>query len=232
MSDPLIIGCPVYKRDWIMPLWFDHVEKAAANADVEPVYAFVVDDRDEETVEAISRHAADYVLSVREKSEHDGSRTWNPRRFEWMVELRNELLGIVRLAEPNLFLSLDSDMLLHPEAITNLMETVEGCDAVGGKAFLTPRGTNHPTWANLGASNHLFRQNSDGVFRVDVIMAIKLMKPSAYSVNYQYARQGEDIGWSTACKKAGLRLMWDGRVANKHVMSRLNLDLVDKRVGF
>lgn len=233
MSDDLIVGCPVYKRGWILPTWFDHVEKATAAAGVEPVYAFVLDDRDEATVEAISNHnGAGYAFRVREREEHDGRRQWNPRRYEWMVELRNELLGVVRLAEPKLFLSLDSDILLHPDAIKVLMETIEDCDAVGGKCYMTPRGNRHPSWAQLGRNNHLYRADSDGIFPVDVIMAIKLMRPSAYNVDYEYSKQGEDIGWSKACKAKGLKLKWDGRVANKHVMDPLNLNLVDRRVGF
>lgn len=232
MPDDLIIGCPVYRREWILPRWFEHVGKACATAGVEPVFAFVVDERDEPTVEAIAEHGgAGYVLSVRGDL-HDGERRWNPRRYEWMVHLRNELLGIVRLAEPHLFLSLDSDILLHPDGLKCLMESVESCDAVGGKAYMTTTGTRHPSWARLNSNNNLFRQESDGVFPVDVIMAIKLMTASAYSIDYEFSTQGEDIGWSTACRKAGLKLLWDGRVTNKHVMSPRHLDLVDKRVGF
>lgn len=233
MTEEFLVGCPVYKRAWILPTWFDHVEKAAAAAGVEPVYVFVVDERDEETIEVISRRdAAGYVFNVKEQHEHDGARRWNHDRYRWMVNLRNELLGVVRLVGPNLFLSLDSDMLLHPDAIKNMMETSEACDAVGGKAYMTDAGTDCPSWANLKSNGGLHRPDSNGIHRCDVIMAIKLMKPQAYAVDYEFSKQGEDIGWSIACAERGLRFLWDGRVANKHVMTPDRLDKFDKRVGF
>lgn len=233
VAEEFLVGCPVYKRAWILPQWFDHVEKAAANAGVDPVYVFVLDDRDEETADAISNHnGAGYVFTVREPKEHDGERRWNHARYKWMATLRNELLGIVRLVGPHLFLSLDSDMLLHPDAIKNMIETSERADAVGGRAYMTETGRNHPSWSNISRNGGLYRKDGDGVFSVEIIMAIKLMKPSAYAIDYEFSKQGEDIGWSLACAKAGLKFLWDGRVVNKHVMNPGQLEVVDKRVGF
>lgn len=233
MSDDLIIGCPVYKRAWVLSAWFDHADKAAANAGVNPVYAFVVDDRDQETLEVIAAHdTRSFTINVPEPLEHSGERVWNHSRYDWMLHLRNELLGMVRVANPHLFLSLDSDILLHPDAIKNLMETIEDCDAVGGKTYMTHRGTSCPSWANIGRDGGLRRTESVGVHPVQVIMAIKMMKPTAYAVDYEFSRQGEDIGWSLACAKRGLKIMWDGRVANKHVMFPAQMDRVDSRVGF
>lgn len=233
--DELIIGCPVYKRAWILPRWFESVERACGVAGIDPVYAFVVDDRDTETLDVIWDHSGSgYVFCVHEREEHEDVRNWNGERYAWMAELRNELLGVVRLAAPSYFLSLDSDILLHPDAIRNMMETIQSCDAVGGKAFLTELGTTCPNWANLstGPSRSLKRHNVDHVIDVGILMAVKLMTPSAYSIDYEAHRQGEDIGWSLACAKKGLRFKWDGRVANKHVMRPDLIDKFDERVGF
>lgn len=231
MSDDFLIGCPVYRRAWILPAWFDHVRAACEKANITPAYAFVVDPADEETMEAISvQEGGGYVFGVPDKRNQE-RRAWNKERYEWMVELRNELLGVVRLVEPRLFLSLDSDILLHPDAIANMLETIQECDAVGGRAYMTPTGVNFPSYANLGREGSLIRKDFDGVFPIEVIMAIKLMKPQAYSVDYRYDRQGEDIGWSKACREAGLKLMVDARVGNKHVMAPEFMGF-DKRVGY
>lgn len=235
MSDELIVGCPIYKRAWAVPAWFEHVHKACDVAGVEPTFAFVVDQRDEETILAISeQHGGGYVLDVREPEEHDGTRTWNKGRYEWMVHLRNELLGVVRLAEPEHFLSLDSDILVHQDTIANLLETAQapGVAAVGGKTYMTSVGTQFPSFANLTRSKGLRRWESVDVIPVEVIMAIKLMTPEAYNVNYEFHAQGEDIGWSLSCREKGLKFLWDGRATNKHVMEPSQLDRVDKRVGF
>lgn len=231
--DEIVVGCPVYKRAWVLPRWFDHVEKAFEVAGFTPTYAFVVDDRDEETIEVISNHhGGGFVFSVQEKVEHSGERTWNPQRFIWMAELRNELLGIVRLAQPPYFLSVDSDILLHEQALVNLLETIEHCDAVGGKTYLSETGNTVPNWANLSKSGGLKRYESSEVMAVQILMALKLMTPAAYAVDYSGHEQGEDIGWSLACRSKGLKFLWDGRVASKHIMRPDMLDKIDKRVGY
>lgn len=98
---------------------------------------------------------------------------------------------------------------------------------------MTRRGTHAPSYAMMKRhSTGLLRSDSTNVMPVDVIMAIKLMTPEAYNINYEMQRHGEDIGWSLACKTAGLKLGWDGRQANKHVMDVDALGEVDDRVGF
>lgn len=98
---------------------------------------------------------------------------------------------------------------------------------------MTLRGTHCPSYAKFKRDGTgLLRQNASAVFKVDVIMAIKLMKPQAYNVDYAADTRGEDIGWSINCRNEGLKLGWDGRVTNKHVMLPELLEPVDKRVGF
>jgi hypothetical protein len=160
-------------------------------------------------------------------------RVWNPERFHRMVYLRNLLLGAVRNLSPDHFLSLDSDILLHPRALASMMELAgSSYDAVGGKAYMTAKGTWCPSFGYISSSRGILRYESTDVLRVDAIMAIKLMTPSAYLVDYEFHEQGEDIGWSLACKREGVTLGWDGRVTNKHVMHEKALDALDQRCGF
>jgi hypothetical protein len=72
----------------------------------------------------------------------------------------------------------------------------------------------------------------DGCFPVGVIMAIKLMTPPAYNVDYEWNHQGEDIGWSLAALARGLKLGWDSRTTTKHVFYPHLLDEVDPRCGY
>lgn len=226
-----------------MPAWFAYLEAALPDCDVE--YVFVGDKSDptrsviiEEAIK-VDRpvHFVDVVEPVKEYKEH----WWREDRALWrMVNLRNYLLSEVRELEPDLFLSLDSDILCHPQQITNLIETLEDdrdFAAVGGKVFLTP-GRDNPSWCRYSKERGIQRSNIDYVTPVDVIMAIKLMTPEAYRVDYQFSSNGEDIGWSLACRKAGLTLGHDGRVTSKHVMARVDengVDLItkkDSRCGF
>jgi hypothetical protein len=63
-------------------------------------------------------------------------------------------------------------------------------------------------------------------------MAAKLMTPDAFRVDYEFDLQGEDVGWSRACARAGLTLGWEGRVISKHVLAPHLLTTRDPRVGF
>lgn len=216
-----------------MDRWFDHVEAAIPN-DITHGYIFIGDpNTDWNTFKIIKDRARDArVIEVVEGRETD-RRSWVPDRVEHMVTLRNLLLADVRGYRPEYFLSLDSDVLLHPDGIRTLIDAIgQGWDAVGGKCYLSP-GRECPNYAVLHREKVLHRPDAEGgLFPVDVLMAVKLMSPAAYAVNYTAAKSGEDEGWSTNCRNVGLKLAWDSRVVNKHVMQKEHLDRFDKRVGF
>jgi hypothetical protein len=227
----LIVGCPVSCREWILPTWFAHVERAAELAGVKPTYAFVVHPNDR-TRTCILLHAPAAIMIAPPFHRGNDERRWNGPRYEQMVGLRNQLLSAVRKRHPDLFLSLDSDILLHPDQIKLMIECLDRFDAVGGRCYMTSSGTRFPSWGRLTRHGNLQRTDSDGTFPVDVIMACKLMTPAAYNVDYAFDLQGEDIGWSRAAAQAGVRLGWDGRVIAKHVLAPHLLTPRDPRVGF
>lgn len=239
----LLVGCPVLRREWIIGAWMNHVEISCGIAGVDPSYIFVCDPRDPTRKAAELRAAAMgrsiTFIDVEDKVDDPHSHAWgNTRNLHHMVDLRNMLLAEVRELAPDVFLSLDSDILCHPQQVANLMETITGgFDAVGGKVYLSP-GRDCPSWGSFSKERGLTRSDADYVMEVDVIMAIKLMMPSAYHVDYEFEHNGEDIGWSLNCRANGLRLGWDGRVASKHVMEKTDgngaslIDKIDGRVGF
>jgi cellulose synthase/poly-beta-1,6-N-acetylglucosamine synthase-like glycosyltransferase len=232
----LVIGCPVAHREWIIERWLEHVVNAVRKVDVEFALLFVGDSTDP-TFDVVDTFCKEYrvpaYLHTIDEPRTVDERQWNAQRYHRMVELRNTLLGRVREMAPDYFLSLDSDILLHPDSISTLFESVDMYDAVGGKVYMTTLGTHCPSYGRFKRDGSgLLRRNASAVFRVDVIMAIKLMSQAAYNVDYKFDSRGEDIGWSINCREAGLKLGWDGRVVNKHVMRPDLLDTVDNRVGF
>lgn len=236
MFHPLLIGCPIWKREWAIPHWFRAAEQAAWRAGTEPAYLVVADPRDA-ALEILRYHCEQsdrtlYVNYVEESPDLPVERHWNASRYQRMVYLRNELLLGVREIVPAFFLSLDSDIFLHQQAIVNMMQHVDLFDAVGGKTFMTPTGHSAPSYCFL-QNGKIHRPNRDDVIDdVDVIMAVKLMTPAAYRIDYEFHPQGEDLGWSAAARRAGLRLCWDGRVTSKHAMKPEAADVVDTRVGY
>lgn len=230
----LIVGCPVRQRNWILPIWREHVLMSAPK-DVNVRFVFIVGSEDLETISKLSRWKDATLIPVDEDPLRFHRDWGNRNRYHHMVYLRNTLLSYVRVKQPDAFLSLDSDILLSRDTISQLLETLseKSFDAVGGLTYLD-RVDRHCT--NIGAwkpnSSVFKRVVSNGVHEVDIIMAIKMMGERAYSVDYAYHKLGEDIGWSIRAKESGLTLGMDGRTPNKHIMVPVDLDRIDKRVGW
>lgn len=224
MAVRVAVGCPIRERAWIFPQWVDHVRAAFANAGVDPYWMFVVgvgpegDDGTRNLVDDLCREGGTFRVTAEPPIRPE--RYWDGDRYQQMAGYRNRLLGMVRAHQPDYFLSLDSDILIHPEGLVTLLDSVQQFNAVGGKAYLSTTSPHITTYAHMTANGWLARQDADDVFAVDVLMAMKLMTPAAYNVDYSAHMFGEDIGWSNNCRAAGLRLGWDGRVTNRHVMER------------
>lgn len=212
-----------------MAEWYAHAEVAAANAHVDPHYVFVQTLGDD-SLDDIMFTDNVTIISVDEPLFQD--RTWNEERYLHMVNLRNTLLSKVRDISPDLFLSLDSDVLLNPNFLRSSL-SFDGWDAVGGKVYLAKNRKEYPSYARLSkTSGTLVRPDAEGFFKTDVLMAVKLMKPDAYNTDYKYDRRGEDIGWSLNCKDKGLSLFWNGTVSSKHVFLPERIGDFDERVGY
>lgn len=235
----LIVGCPVRQREWIIKDWFESVEVAAARVDLAPTYAFVGDPTDSTMTtlhELADAHRRNVVVAEEpENLEKPFRRNWGPDRYDRMVFLRNVLLDLVRDEAPDYFLSADSDILLHPEVLHDLLESVLRFDAVGGACFMMAQGERCPNVAwFLPGTTDLRRQEirHQGVMPAGIIMALKLMSPAAYAVDYVTHIHGEDIGWSEQCALRQLRLGWDNRHVNKHILEPHMLGQYDERAGW
>lgn len=230
---PLVVGCPVAHRSWVLDAWFDAIEDACEIAGFSPMYAFVVDYEDD-CIEIIERRARFRAVEMVDRSKGTDARRWDSKRFSYMVDVRNRLLRLVRGFEPERFLSVDSDILVHRHLVQALVADLDndGYDAIGGKCYMTATGVKFPSWGRISRQGSLQRYDAISYFPVDAIMAIKLMGPRAYQVDYEFDLQGEDIGWSKACARNGLRLAWDGRIASKHLLSPKMLGRLDVRIGW
>lgn len=229
----LLIGCPVAHREWIIRHWADHALTAARHAGFEPAFVLAAHPEDPTPRFIAPRSAARFDVVPVDLERAEDRRDWyRPGRFSQMAEIRNTLLRHVRAASPDMFLSLDSDILLHPDALTHMVGMLEHWDAAGSACFLSKapkvrrdgqiaRGSwNLPNAGKLSPNHQLMRRWEAGApdRRVDVLMAIKLMSPAAYAVDYAYHFQGEDVGWALNARVAGLRFGWTCKVVSKHVM--------------
>lgn len=232
----LLIGAPVVRREWIIDRWLTCAGESAARAGVDHSFVLIGGAEDPTFGVVDEMRAFDVARVYVEEPRTIDQRDWPlPGRLERMVQLRNMLLGYVRLDEPDLFLSVDSDILLHPDAISNLIETqaTKGWDAVGGYCYMTDEGRAYPSHGSFPAPSVFERRDVVGTVRpTQIIMAIKLLTPAAYAIDYVLHLRGEDIGFCQALAAEGLRCAIDARVVNKHVMTPDALDRTDPRCGY
>jgi hypothetical protein len=233
----LIIGCPIYSREWIFSAWAACIENQSIDlSDVG--FIFVGSKDDQATISLIERwrsvhpeiKVVDFVFAedVNHVTHQEGMRQWTMSKYENMVNLRNILLDNVRRYQPDYFFSLDSDILLtNPSTIELLVAHIkDGADAVSPLMFMTPVGTRFPSvmkWVDKPGGKAIRDENFPlgTYFQSDVIMAAKMMSKDVYNnVNYQIHEQGEDLGWSTQCAEKDYKLFSASYIYAPHIMSK------------
>lgn len=234
-----MIGCPVRSRDWIIEAWFDHIYRAVLEADLsrdDVGFVFVGDHANDETINAIADRVTlektQTVLVHHPSPVGAYRRNWGIERLAEMVDIRNILLHQVREAQPDYFWSVDSDILVAPHSLEMALDAIKSYAAVGSRCYMRETGTSAPSYGLLTRQGGLHRPDAEGCFKVDVIMAMKLMSPAAYNTDYSLHPQGEDIGWSINVAAKGLKLGYDARTTSKHVMSPEAFVRVDARCGY
>lgn len=235
----LVVGCPASNRAWVFPKWIDHVLTACDHAGLDPEFVFVIPQADREMIEVVGGDLvgkAEVNLVLTDEDPSAAKRDWQDmERLRHMATIRNRLLRRVREIQPELFWSLDSDMLAGTHSLKNAAACLAEHEwtAVGMRTFMQPVSTMYASKANLVNGRLVSREDTPyGAHQVDVIMGAKLMTPPAYRTDYEFHEKGEDVGWSVAVARQGLRLGWCASACVKHVMHPKYLDRLDERVGF
>jgi hypothetical protein len=237
----LIIGCPIYKRDWIIHHWIRCILKQSI--DLSKVgFIFETSPDDLATVHSLNtwkrmdKRIPLFLIKERPDIPHfaheDNTRQWTISKYHNMVSLRNSILETVREYQPEYYFSLDSDILLENSNTIELLiaHINSGADAVSPLMFMTPVGTNFPsvmTWKD-SSFDKAYREQSYPLgtyFKSDIIMAAKMMSKDVYnSVDYEFHSQGEDLGWSRNASKQGFNLYSASYIYAPHIMGQTMLD--------
>lgn len=229
----VIIGCPVWRRAWVINHWLEYIEKQDFPLS-DLGFVFELGEDDEETHDKLwawhSQHPEVSIFDgvvradVRHKQHPSRGRKWLRADYWKMVNMRNALLDRVRAYQPDRYFSLDSDILLEdPSTISILYELTKQWDAVGTLSYMTPEGTDYPsamTWRNKpGGPAYRADYPIGNVFNADVIMASKMMSRKTYESSYYiWHKQGEDLGWSSICAQKNLRLACASNLYTAHIM--------------
>jgi hypothetical protein len=232
-----LIGCPIYKRDWIIDYWLKCIKNQSV--DISNIgFIFEVSEKDTKTVSLLEwwrkkeKNIPYFDIRIRPDIEHfehqNNGRQWTISKYENMVSLRNSLLTQVRKIRPEVYFSLDSDILLTNNSTLELLLTHinSGADAVSPLMFMTPMGIDYPSvmsWKE-GFQSKAYRERSYPLgtyFESDVIMAAKMMSPKVYNnIDYEIHIQGEDLGWSLKCREKGYKLFCASYIYCPHIMNK------------
>lgn len=229
----VLVGCPVFERDWVLGRWFDHLESWP----LELGFVFAYTPGSDSTLDIIQSRAPDATIIVVEDGDHSVERNWGKRsRLETLADMRNEILRTVRVLGPDFYLSLDSDVLVAPweesHTLFNSVRRGGEFDAISPLAYL---GAGDVSNAFHWRGDHLTRLDKAKRYGVPqpvgVLCAAILMNPAAYNTgSYSYDMLGEDIAWARSVRRGPVRLGFDSSVVFDHVMSQEQLHVNDARV--
>jgi hypothetical protein len=237
----LIVGCPIAHRAWALPLWFEHLAAQSRRPDA---FAFIHGGLiGDETWQAIEWETARHGFPVQVR--HD-ERWPHPRhdnqRFHTLVDLRNQLLDLARdELEADLFLSLDSDVMLEDTSTIATLERMiaEGeCELAAPATWLHPQGEGsfayNAGWWQPGGSPEdprraWKRPEPDkvpwgDVVPIDVPMAAWLGNRNAMACAYRWHEGGEDLGFAQSIESEGVRCLWDTALKCRHVWCEQDLE--------
>ena len=232
----LIIACPIYKRNWILPHWIRCILKQSVHMS-NIGFIFEVSPDDPETTQAlkawkaIDKNIPYFQIIERPDIPHfehqNNGRQWTLSKYQNMINMRNSILSKVREVEPDYYFSLDSDILIENSNTLELLvaHIKDGADAVAPLMYMTPVGKDFPsvmTWKDeIGEKAYRKKDYPIGTyFKSDIIMAAKMMSKKVYmNVNYEFHQQGEDLGWSKNAGLQGFNLYSASYIYAPHIMS-------------
>lgn len=234
----LLIGCPIYKRSWILPTWIKCIISQSVDmSNIGLVFEAAPDD--ESTIASLEawkkydKRIPYFNINIREDIPHfehsENGRQWTVSRYENMTSLRNSLLSKVREVEPDYYFSLDSDILIENTSTLELLiaHIVDGADAVSPLMFMTPHNILYPSVMSWRSQQDTMAYREERYplgtyFQSDVIMAAKMMSKKTYTeVDYSIHNQGEDVGWSLNCREKNLKLFSASYIYAPHIMNKI-----------
>lgn len=234
----VLIGLPIFRREWILPKWLEYIEKQTMPLS-EIGFIFELGPDDDETHDILwewqAKHPEVSVFDglIRADVIHevhpDSSRTWDRHKYWRMVDFRNNLLDRAVALQPERYFSLDSDILLeNPNTIETLYELTGTLDAVSPLTYMFPYNIDFPsvmTWIDgPGKTAQRFDYPIGTLFQADIIMAAVMMSKSVYeNTRYQWHKQGEDLGWSFDATRKGYKLWCSSDIYGAHIMYKNDL---------
>jgi len=230
----VVVGAPVAARAWSLPKWFQCIYSQTRVPDE---FVFVIGEvGDDQSRQIIHDHVPQAKLSYA----IDQTR-YVPRMERASVETRfvygdfawrrNRLLQMVQKRDPDVFISLDTDLMLEdPTTIERLLELLERAPVAAPLTYLHPTGAasecfNAGWWAGgePGSPDRAWRRatakEAHGVIPIDIPMAAVAMRRQVVeTAKYAFHECGEDMGFAQDLDRLGYECLWDTDLYATHYM--------------
>ncbi len=231
----VVVGAPVAARDWALPKWFECLYSQTRPPDE---FVFVVKDvpgdRSKELLHELGpkppklSYAMDQTRYVpRMERNQAGPSVYSD--FAWR---RNRLLQMVQKRNPDVFISIDTDMMLEDRTtIARLLVLLERAPVVAPLTYLHPWGErsecyNAGFWrgGELGSPRRAWaratREMATGIVPIDIPMAVVAMRRQVVETcKYAHHECGEDMGFAQDVDRLKYECLWDTDLKVHHAMS-------------
>lgn len=221
----VLIGCPVRNRGWILPRYLKCVSELDYPAELIS-YAFIVNDSSDDTFTILSefkeKSAAPVYLTVLNL----GNRNPYARggtNIKQLVVLRNHLLEFLLTTDCTHLFSVDSDILVPPDALSRLMS--HDLPVVSALVRNDHHISSSPGYYNIleqrGGMYYPLQSFPRGqVIKVDCTGAVYLIQRHVIEkgVRYSWHLQGEDVGFCENARGMGIELWCDTGLECEHIM--------------
>lgn len=220
----LVVGMPVKARAWCLRNWFGALEEQ----EIEHGVLALLTPSDDETELILQEHGADVIYDTsegRRQRDIDGHVWGKMSTFQYMADMRNELVRHALEMEADYFFSLDSDIILEKGALKKILQFAENHPGVVSPAVnMTTGGST--AWNTMDWVDRRFPNLPDRKVHMpktgqrDVVMAAMLLDRSAMEVKWQAHQAGEDVGFCIDAWHRRVPLWWLAEVRCAHLMRR------------
>lgn len=233
------MGAPIHNRDYIVAHYLESLNKLDYPRE-KLLFMFLANNCDDPTMGLLSSFKNRRNTTIATFDDVKSSPKRDGARYNNLVVLRNKLLEAVLSTPADLFLSVDSDLIIPPDSINRMVahskHVVSGLVYndlhIGGKRNVPQKHIcNILAWAGrkdrLGypAAGHIRNYPENELIKVDITGAFVMMSRKVVEqVRYSYHTQGEDLGWAANLQSNGFQAWCDTGLRAIHLMTRAELE--------
>jgi GT2 family glycosyltransferase len=222
----VIIGMLAKDRAWVLPEWFASVWSQQVDGEVEIVS--LVSPSEDDTEQIIIDQGVHVIKDDRPgrtTMEVDGHLWGSMETYEYMADIQNQLVDYACEQHCDYFFSLDSDIILPPNAIQNLINYMEaGHPGVAAPAVNLAVGEvawNTMTWVHRDFPYMATRDVGTPVEGpADVVLAAMMMDRQGMRCRYEAHQQAHDVGFCVRADEMLIPRWWVPQIRCQHLMRR------------